>query len=604
MPADFHWLRPEWLLALPVIAAFAWHSARRRLRPGSWQRVIDPALQPYVLSRGGTKGIDWRWWLFTFGGTIATLALAGPAWERIEQPVYRSEQALVIALDLSRSMDAEDVTPSRLERAKLKVLDILGERESGQTALVVYSSNAFTVTPLTTDTDTIAALVGSVATGIMPTQGSNPAAAIEKSRQLFEQAGARDGEILLITDGGVTASSLQAAEELEEAGYGLSILGVGTLDGAPIPEPGGGFVTDWSGQIAVPKLEARALRSLAEAGGGHFSVMTTDNRDLARLLPSGFGSASAGSEEDLTTDQWRDEGPWLLLLLLPVAALAFRRGWVFAVLVFALPPGQPVHAFEWQDLWRTHDQQARRALADGQAGEAAELFEDPAWRGVAAYRAGNYRESAAAFSGREDADGLYNLGNALAKQGELEAALAAYERALEIDPDDEDTSWNRDLVKKLLEQQQQAGNGQEGRQSQGQQGQGRSAMKDSGQAQDQQGQQGNAAGSQGAQEQGGMQRANETNPADLEALQRELERAAREAAREQAEGEQREAMSSAALIAERRAQERSQALEQWLRRIPDDPGGLLRRKFRYQYQRQGVDQDGNLLWSGETTDPW
>ena len=181
MLANFHWLRPEWLWALPLIALMTVGLARRRLAPGSWQRIIDPALAPFVLSRTQIKGLNYRWWLTLIGGVLATLALAGPSWNRVEQPVFRSEQAVVIALDLSRSMDAQDLTPSRLTRARLKILDILERRQSGQTALVVYSSNAFTVTPLTTDADTVAALVNSLSTDIMPSRGSYPVSAITKS---------------------------------------------------------------------------------------------------------------------------------------------------------------------------------------------------------------------------------------------------------------------------------------------------------------------------------------------------------------------------------------------------------------------------------------
>ncbi|MEX1266721.1 MAG: VWA domain-containing protein, partial [Woeseia sp.] len=156
MPADFHFLRPEWLLALPLVIAVTWLLARRLLAPGSWQGVVDPALVPYVLARSAAPEGAWRWWLMLLAGVLAVTALAGPSWERIEQPVYRSEQSLVVALDLSRSMDAQDLSPSRLTRARLKILDILERRRSGQTALVVYSANAFTVTPLTTDGDTVA----------------------------------------------------------------------------------------------------------------------------------------------------------------------------------------------------------------------------------------------------------------------------------------------------------------------------------------------------------------------------------------------------------------------------------------------------------------
>ena len=175
MPAEFHFLRPEWLWALPAVVAGTLLLAYRKLGPGSWQNVVAPELAPHVLSRSAARAADSRWWLLGIGGVLATLALAGPAWQRIDQPVFRSDQALVIALDLSRSMDAQDVQPSRLARAKLKILGILDRREGGQTALLVYTANAFTVTPLTDDTDTILAMLPALAPDLMPVPGSRPA---------------------------------------------------------------------------------------------------------------------------------------------------------------------------------------------------------------------------------------------------------------------------------------------------------------------------------------------------------------------------------------------------------------------------------------------
>ena len=274
------------------------------------------------------------------GGVLAATALAGPSWNRVEQPVFRSEQAVVIALDLSRSMDAQDLTPSRLTRARLKILDILEARRSGQTALVVYSSNAFTVTPLTTDADTVAALVNSLSTDIMPSRGSHPVAAITKSKKLLEQAGVAYGEVLLITDGGTSPAAERAAADLQSSGYSLSVLGVGTREGAPIPRADGGFVTDRSGNIVVPRIEGTALRSLAAAGGGRFALLSADDSDINILL-SGEVRTGSASDESLATDQWQEEGPWLLLLLVPMAAMAFRRGLVLVLLVFLLPCSPP-----------------------------------------------------------------------------------------------------------------------------------------------------------------------------------------------------------------------------------------------------------------------
>jgi Ca-activated chloride channel family protein len=605
MPVDFHWLRPEWLWALPLLGLMTYALARRQLAPGSWLRIIDPVLAPYILSRTQIKGLNYRWWLILVSGILGALALAGPSWNRVEQPVFRSEQAVVIALDLSRSMDAQDLTPSRLTRARLKILDILEARQSGQTALVVYSSNAFTVTPLTTDVDTVAALVNSLSTDIMPSRGSYPVAAITKSKQLLEQASAAYGEVLLITDGGSSPAAERAAADLQSSGYSLSVLGVGTAQGAPIPRAGGGFVTDRSGNIVVPRIEETGLRSLAAAGGGRFVELTADNRDIEILLSGEVGTGSA-SDESLATDQWQEEGPWLLLLLVPMAALAFRRGLVLTLLVFVLPVAEPAHAFDWKDLWLTKDQQAQRQLDEGNAMEAGELFEDPTWQAVAKYRSGEYGPSAAGFANREDVDNLYNLGNALARLGELETAIDAYDQVLEAEPEMEDALYNRDLLKDLLEQSQDSQGGEQGNQENASES-GGGAQESEGQSQsDQSGEEGSSGdpGAEGEQGESSVRDQENASQEDLQAMQEELERAAQEAQQQSGEAQEQQGTSQADAQAMRRAQEQRQAMEQWLRRIPNDPGGLLRRKFRYQYQRQGKDQDGNNLWPDDEVQPW
>ena len=600
MPAEFHWLRPEWLLAIPLVLFFAIAFSRRRLGAGNWEQVIDRALMPFVLSSEPRAASAHRWWLVALGGVLAALAMAGPAWERIEQPVFRAEQALVVALDLSRSMDAQDVSPSRIARARLKILDILERRQSGQTALVVYSANAFTVTPLTTDTDTVAALVNSLSTDIMPSRGSYPIVAMEKGRQLLEQAGVGYGEVLLITDGGSSPAAEVAARNLRKAGFTLSVLGVGTLEGAPVPRAAGGFVTDNRGQIAVPKLEERGLRALAVAGGGRYAVLSADTGDLDTLLSGEVMQTSAPTDESLATDRWREEGPWLLLLLLPIAALAFRRGWLLLIVVCVLPVAEQAEASVWDDLWKNKDQQARQQLESGSPQEAAALFEDPEWRAVARYRAEDYSGSAAEFAQRGDTRNLYNLGNAMAMQGEFDAAIDAYEEVLELEPDNEDAAYNLELVKNLKDQQQQQQEqGDEQQSSENQSGEGEQTDADS-ESEQQSSDNSSSAENEGDDSDSPQRDDEEMSDEDLEALQRELERAAEEAK----PGEEQQQISEAELAELRQQQEQEQAMEQWLRRIPDDPGGLLRRKFRYQYQRSGKDQDGNSVWPDDEVQPW
>jgi Ca-activated chloride channel family protein len=466
--------------------------------------------------------------------------------------------------------------------------------------LLVYSANAFTVTPLTTDNDTIAALVNSLSTDIMPSRGSFPEVAIVKGQQLLEQAGAGFGEVLLITDGGSSPAADDAARDLKSSGYFLSVLGVGTTQGAPIPRASGGFVTDNRGQIAVPRLEERGLRSLAGIGGGRYARISTDDRDLDILLSGEVSGGAAIGENSLSTDRWREEGPWLLLLLLPLAALAFRRGWVLVALIFIVPLPQPAHAASWEDLWLSKDQQAQKALEAGNPGDAAALFENPDWQAVADYRAGDYAGSAKVFAENSDTRNLYNLANAMALQGELDSAIDSYEQVLEIEPGNEDASYNLELVKSLKDQQEQEQQNQGDDQQSTENPGGEGEESDSESQPDQQGEEGESQSEGEPQEGDPSGSQDEMSEEDMKALQEELRRAAEEAE----PGEQPQQMSEAELAELRQQQEKEQAMEQWLRRIPDDPGGLLRRKFRHQYQRSGKDQDGNSIWPDNEVQPW
>jgi Ca-activated chloride channel family protein len=584
--SEFHFLRPWWLALLPLGLLLIWYLLGRSAARGSWLAVVDRALQPHVLARPDRFGAR-HWPMLAAAGAwlFAVVSLAGPTWERLPVPAFRSADALVVAFDLSRSMDAGDVEPSRLARAKLKLLSLLERRESGQTALVVFSAHAFTVTPLTTDNRTIAALVNSLSTDIMPSQGSYPEAGLTRARLLLEQTGVTEGDILLITDSDVSEQSLAVAQEIRGAGFATSVLAVGTREGAPIPERGAGFLTDSTGQVVVPQVDAEALRDLASAGGGRFAELAADDADLDALFPAPAslleGTLDTDGDGDYEADQWRDAGVWLAVALLPFLALGFRRGWIAAWLAFLILPVPRAEAFEWRDLWQRRDQQGYEAMLAEDPARAAELFADPEWRATAEYRSSDYAASAATLNGLETIEAHYNRGNALARAGELEPAIEAYEQAIARKPDHEDAIYNRDLLEDLLEQQEQQQ--QQQQQSQDQQSQGSSEPQDGGE----QGEQENAQNQNGEpqdQEPGG-------EPAQTEP----------EASEQQGEPEQQQAQAEPQDVEEWAS---DQAAEQWLRRIPQDPGGLLRRKFLYQYQRLGVDQDGNYVWPGDEKRPW
>lgn len=324
--ADLHFLRPEWLLAIPAwLALVAWVRYSARADP-VWDQVCDPALAPYVVD-GGVLGRSAAFHLLAAAaGALAIVALAGPAWRELPQPVFRGQSALVIALDVSRSMNAEDVEPNRLELARLKVRDILDRRVDGQTALVAYAGDAFVVTPLTDDNRTIAALLPSLEPEIMPSPGSRADRAVDRSHELLRQAGAARGRVLLVTDAAAGAELDEAVERLTGAGYTLSVIAVGTPGGAPIPDDEDEFVRDEAGNVVLARLDEAPLKSLAARGGGGYSRYRLDDSDLAEVLPSPRADAAGPVPAALETDRWREEGPWLLLALAAGVLPLFRRG--------------------------------------------------------------------------------------------------------------------------------------------------------------------------------------------------------------------------------------------------------------------------------------
>ena len=596
---EFHFLRAGWILLIPISILLIFFFKRRMLTIGNWEKLIDKRLLPYVMSRRQLSDNQYKWWLISLISVLSIIALAGPTWERIEQPSFRTDQSLVIALDLSRSMNAQDITPNRLTRAKLKILDILERRQGAQVALIVYSANAFTVTPLTSDTDTIIALINSIDTSIMPSRGSYPALAIDKGLQLLNQASVSNGEIILVTDGGITSDSFSSAQKLRDEGYRLSALGIGSMNGAPIPKETGGFITDNTGQITISRLEVDDLKDLVAIGGGNYTSITSNDQDIDTLLSEVY-SAVRESDDSVTTDQWKEFGPWLLLIVVPFGSLLFRKGWVFVFLLTIMPIDNSVYALDWNDLWKTRDQQAKEAMESGDYDKAIELFEDSEWLSAAHYKAGNYRQSANGYNNNSNIDHLYNHANSLAKIGKFEEAIENYEKVIAEEPNSEDAIYNLNLLKDLLSENQSSEENNDDGQSSEEASTGEQSQQQNGDESEQSDNEGNSKTGDSDDESDANPNQKLSNEEDIEAIEKELERAAKESSNQESQHED----NNESGIDGRMAQEQQQAMEQWLRRIPDDPGGLLRRKFRYQYQRQGIDQDGNQIWPNEGAQPW
>lgn len=604
---EFHFLRPQLLLLLLPAAIAVYLIWRRRFSGSTWFNVIDADLLPHLLE-GEQKATD-RWPVMLAGvaALIAILALAGPAWKRLPQPVSQTQDALLILLDLSLSMRASDVSPSRIERTHLKIRDVLRQRNEGLTALIAYAGDAHTVAPFTDDAKTVESMLPALKPEIMPKLGSRPELAIELGQQLLQDANLNNARVLLITDD-IRAGQIDAMQAGLGSTFELALMSVGSEDGSPIPLPQGGFLKDNAGEIIVAKVDVSRIRNAASTLGARFAELSSDSSDIEKLLPERRAELKDLKETEREFDVWQDEGATLLLLLLPLALFAFRRGLILPLVLVAVLPStadaaEPVQI--WRNLWQTPDQQASEALQNGDAETAQQLFENPDWQASAAYRAGNFEQAAELF-GEQNA---YNQGNSLARSGKLDEAISAYERALQENPNNEDAAFNKKLVEELKKQQEQQQQDQQQNSDQSEQDQ-----QDQQQNQDQQNQNHNDSQdqqSQNSDQQDQQQEDQHQSESEAEQQDSENEQSPEDQQQEQektpeqqqAEQDKEQQQQSEAQMAEAEQSksdaEREQELQQWLRKVPDDPGGLLRNKFRYQYEqnrrrREHYDKDGQL----------
>jgi Ca-activated chloride channel family protein len=436
--SDLHLLRPLWLLALLPLLPLWVALVRQASQQRRWEDLIDPHLQDAVLTHERDAGHRPLLILLAICWLLLVIALAGPAWQQESRPVYRIEQARVLLLDLTAHMNQPAHGAMPLERARFEVMDLLGAADEGQVALIGYAAEPFLIAPLTTDAGTILEQVPVLAPDLLPVAGVGRAdLALDMAAVLLQRSGAAQGDVILIAAAlDRPEPALAAARRLRAAGHRLSVLAVAD---EPVDEPaqvGGG----------QPGLER-----LAGAGGGILVQAAFDDADTQRLLAlPGERAISPSGDRIATAGHWRDEGYWLLLLVLPLGAAAFRQGWLglLPIALLLLPPA-PVQAWSWQDIWLTPEQQAFRALQGDRVLEAGERFADPRWRAAAFYRAGQYAQALDALKTQTDVESRYNRGNTLARLGRYDDAIAEYDAALLIDPGHADARHNRDLLLRL-----------------------------------------------------------------------------------------------------------------------------------------------------------
>ena len=568
-----HWFRPEWLLALPLLGWLLWKLWHRQKRTGRWQMILPVAFHRVLLSGGNGRSSKLPW--ISLGGAwlLAVLALLGPSWERVEQSTQKPADPLVVMLQLTPDMLATDKSPNRLEQARRKLYDLLQSRNDAQTAIIVYAGSAHTLVPLSDDLATSHNLLEALKPSLMPQPGQRADLAVEKALKLLDQGALGQGRLLLIT----SSLSQQEREGIRQALNGhtpqLLMLGIGSRDGAPVVDESGQFLKDDQGAILVPRLDSPALRAFALQVDGRYRQARLDDNDLRGLGLLDGPRHLRDRDQTVHLDTWADQGYWLLLPLLLLAACAGRRGWLLCLpLLFMLP--QPSYAMSFTDLWLRPDQQGQRLLEQKKPLEAVEHFKDPLWQGIALYQAGDYAAAAERFAEVNSASAHYNRGNALARSGELEAAIDAYEQALELQPDLQVAAQNKALIEQILEQQSAESHPTPDK-------------TDQNPAEPEQAPPISTSNNSATGDTTHHQESSSATEPDAPANSDDTLEPPPGSEPQPGENPNEDSTTTRPLAptSDHLDEEHRQALEQWLRQIPDNPSELLRRKFWYEQQQ-------------------
>ncbi|MGI2001833.1 VWA domain-containing protein [Shewanella frigidimarina] len=473
-----HFIRPEWLLGfIPVLilSALFW---RKHSQQSAWKQYIAPHLSQLLISQTVEKSHQPKWLLIACW-IVAVIALSGPALNKQNLPVFATEQGRVLIMDMSQSMYATDLSPNRLSYAKFRATDLLNELKEGETGLIAYAGDAYTISPLTRDSDTILNLLPTLSPDIMPTKGSNLAAALSLAEKLLAQGGHVSGDIIVMTDG-IYAQQFNQASNALNSRYRLSIMAFGSKQGAPIRLADGQLLRDSSNEVVVAKTDYGLLQKLTQQHQGILVPAQTDGSDVSTLT-NWLATDGKATETELAGETWQDLGPYLAMLLIIPMLMSFRQGLLTLMLspsllfatamTFSLANSQPAQASVWKDLWKTKDQQAQSAFEQGEFSQAAETFENPQWQASAQYKAGNYQQALEGFEQDSSAQGLYNQGNALMQLEDYQEAINRYQQAIDLQPSFTEAQQNLEVAKKRQKQQENTDQQNESKQDQSDNGQ-------------------------------------------------------------------------------------------------------------------------------------
>lgn len=451
------WLWGNFIIPIVWILFFVF----RRVEQPKYQleKFIDKHLLPYLLVNQEDKRRSlWKTLiLWSVVWSCLTIALAGPRWDFREVEMFSKDQSLVILLDLSESMNGEDIKPSRLIRAKQKIEDLINHSKGVKIGLIAFAADPHMIVPITEDKETLRHLLPSLGTDLVHVQGSRLSLALDMASNMLEAEPGSNKALLVISDGGFEdASFIETARKLVKKDLVIHVMGIGSIEGAPLKNHQGTMIKK-NGNIVFSKLDKEKLKDLSDVGRGLYVEGRYSDYDEVVILKELGKSVEAQVNVGKKNRLWEEHFYLIILPILPVILWWFRRGYVLSIFLVFLIPTFKLEAKPTLDYFKNSEELGKQAMEEGNYETAIQEFKDPYRAGVAYYRAGNFEEAEKMFlaSSREEVSlsATYNLGNSLAQQQKFKEAIAAYEDVLKRCPEHMEAQENLELVKALMQEQ-------------------------------------------------------------------------------------------------------------------------------------------------------
>ncbi|MGB0806522.1 MAG: VWA domain-containing protein [Salibacteraceae bacterium] len=430
----FHFLRPEllWIL-VPLIVVFLLGLFSFK-NEEKWKKVIAPHLREYVIEKGSNTIRLWMHLLLFILLGLACVGLAGPTWKEIEVPGKILETPVVIALDLSQSMMAEDIQPNRLERAKFKIKDLIKANPRARMALVGFSGTAHSIVPLCSDYHIIDSHLDGLTPKIMPYSGTDFSRMTTLVDTIVSVSSA-PSNLLLFTDEITESLFEQLKMYVQKERKKVVLIPMNTSLGSTIPKQWSkGVFKDKKGEPITSRLDQQILQKITSLDNVKVSNLTLDNSDMVSLAKEISENVKFQEKDGLKENEWEDQGRLLVVPLALFLVLWFRKGFVIYSVIGVLFLSSCSDNLKFKDLFYSKDYQGQQEFDKQHYLKAAHLYEDEMRKGVAYYKAGDYEKAIQSFSKDSTAQGAYNLGLSYYKNGDLAAAQMAFGLAVELDP--------------------------------------------------------------------------------------------------------------------------------------------------------------------------